>query len=66
MDNQADPFATSTIKPESSVSKLNERIRRIALAEDGYAAADRSGCGNRWQHPLLKSMQTRRGKSAKF
>jgi hypothetical protein len=57
--------AASAIKPESSGSKIGDRGRLLALAEDGYRLDDRSGWSGRWQHPLLKSIQERRRKTSR-
>ncbi|HET8920365.1 MAG TPA: hypothetical protein VFN27_11880 [Xanthobacteraceae bacterium] len=69
MDDEAldSTAAVSAIKLESSVSKTSDRNRLIAMAgEEGLFAADRSAWADRWQHPLVKSIQTRRGKTSRL
>ena len=51
------------IKAESSGSKIGDRDRLIARAEDERRLTDRSGWSGRWQHPLVKSIQERRRKT---
>ena len=64
LDNSA---AASTIKLESSVSNASDRGRLIATAEEeeGLFPANRSAWAARWQHPLVKSIQVRRGKASR-
>jgi len=54
------------IQLERSASKIDDRARRFALAEEGYPAADRSRWSGRLRHPLTKSIQGRRGKPSRF
>jgi hypothetical protein len=64
LDNTA---AASAIEFESSVSKASDKGRLIARAEEeGLFPANRSVWAARWQHPLVKSIQVRRGKAFRF
>jgi hypothetical protein len=62
LDNTA---AASAIELESSASKASDRGRLIAAAEEEEELfpANRSDWAARWQHPLVKSIQVRRGKA---
>jgi hypothetical protein len=60
LDNIA---AASLIKFESSVSKASDKGRLMATAEEEGFPANRSDWAARWQHPLVKSIQERRGKT---
>jgi hypothetical protein len=62
MDDEALNGAPGAIKIKSSVSKAGDRGRRIAMAEEEGFAADRSAWATRWQHPLARSIEARRGK----
>jgi hypothetical protein len=63
MDDEALDGAPRAIKLKSSVSKAGDRGRRIAMAEEeGLFPADRSAWAARWQHPLARSIEARRGK----
>ena len=69
MDDEAldSTAAVSEITVESSVSKISNRDRLIAIAgEEELFAADRSAWADRWQHPLVKSIQTRRGRTSRL
>jgi len=68
MDNEirlGAPVANE-IQLERSALKIDDKARRFALAEEGYPAADRSCWSGRWRHPLMKSIQGRRGKPSRF
>jgi hypothetical protein len=56
--------AVSAIKRESSASNIGGRGRLAAIAEEGYGLNGHSAWSSRWQHPLLKSIQARRGKAS--
>ena len=63
MDDEALDGAQRAIRLISSVSKAGDRSRRIAMAEEeGSFSADRSAWAARWQHPLARSIEARRGK----
>jgi hypothetical protein len=65
MDDQSHDDANATSM--SGSSRISERGRRIAMAEeDGRFRADRSAWAARWQHPLVKSIEVRRGKASQF
>jgi hypothetical protein len=64
MDNNdwhSTPGASAT-ESESSGSKIRYRARLTPVAEEAPHAA-RSGWNSRWQHPLVKLIQERRGKA---
>ena len=59
--------ARGTVTLKSSGSKMSEKDRLMTIAgEEGLFPADRSALAGRWQHPLVKSIQTRRGKASRF
>ena len=63
MDNDALNGARSAIKIRSSIPKAGDRSRRIAMAEEeGLFPVDRTASATRWQHPLARSIEARRGK----
>jgi hypothetical protein len=63
MDDEALNGAPSAIKLKSSVSKAGDRDRRIAMAEgERLFSLDRTASAVRWQHPLARSIEARRGK----
>jgi hypothetical protein len=63
MDDEALDGAPRLIRLKSSVSKADDRSRRIAMAEEeGLLPADRSALAARWQHPLARSIEAKRGK----
>lgn len=63
MDDEALDGAPRAIKLKSSVSKASDRSRRVAMAEEeGLFPSDRSTWAARWQHPLARSIEARRGK----
>jgi hypothetical protein len=63
MDDEALNGAPSAIKIRSSVSEAGDRGRRIAMAEEeGLFPVDRTASATRWQHPLARSIEARRGK----
>ena len=67
MDDEALDSTASAIKLESSGSKASGKARLIAMAEDdGLFFANRSAWAARWQHPLAKSIQGRRGKVSRL
>jgi hypothetical protein len=61
MDDEALSGAPSAIKIKGSVSKAGDRGRRIAMAEEEGFPVDRTAWA-RWQHPLARSIEARRGK----
>jgi len=62
MDDEALDGAPRAIRLKSSVSKAGDRSRRIAMEEEGLFPADRAASAARWQHPLARSVEARRGK----
>jgi hypothetical protein len=69
MDDES-PDATavaSPIKLENSSSKIGHRGRLFAMADKETSfTGGRSDWAARWQHPLVKSIQTRRGKASRW
>jgi hypothetical protein len=62
MNDEAMDDTASAVKLENSLSSANGKARLIARAEEeGSFVAYRSGA--RWQHPLAKSIEARRGKA---
>ena len=67
MDDEASDSTASVITLASSVSKAGGNGRLIAAAEEeGLFPGNRSDWAARWQHPLVKSIQMRRGKVSRF
>jgi hypothetical protein len=65
MDEQARICAGAMSAPERSTSRIGDRGRRIAIAEEeGRFQADRSAA--RRQHPLVKSIEAKRGKASQM
>lgn len=64
MNDEAMDGTASAVKLESSLSSASGKTRLIAMAEEeGSFVAYRSVWGARWQHPLAKSIEARRGKA---
>jgi len=67
MDEQARIRAGAMSAPERSTSRIGDRGRRIAIAEEeGLFQADRSTFAARWQHPLVKSIEAKQGKASQM
>jgi hypothetical protein len=63
MDDKALDGTASAIKVKGSLSTAGGKGRRIAMAEEGgLFSGNRSDWAARWQHPLMKSIDVRRGK----
>jgi len=67
MNDEALDGAASANKLESSLSRASGKARLIAAAEEeGLFSSNRSGWAARWQHPLAKSIEARRGKISRL
>jgi hypothetical protein len=67
MDEHAHNDGAKAPALKSSRSRIGDRIRRFAIAEEEELfGAGRSAGGVRWQHPLVKSIGARRGKASQF
>ena len=50
--------------PESRI--MDDKRRRLALAEEGYHLTNQPHQPTRWQHPLQRSIQTKLRKSSRY
>jgi len=66
MNDEALDGTASAIKPEGSLAKASGKARLIAAEEEGLHSGDRSARSARWQHPLARSIDSRRGRISRL
>jgi hypothetical protein len=67
MNDEALDGTAGAIKPERSLAKASGKARLIASAEEEVLlSGDRSAWSARWQHPLARSIDSKRGKISRL